>query len=400
MSQFQQLAFEASAVFTPGSPIDAKALFAGRTEQVRQVVDAINLRGHHALIFGERGVGKSSLAYVISDFISVANVVAPRINCDTSDTYSSLWKKAFSQIQLTKQRTPVGFAAQPVQEILVLGDQIERDITPSEVIRQLNSLSSAGLIIIIFDEFDRLPQETSALLADTIKTLSDHSINVTIILVGVADSVNELIAEHASVERALIQIPVPRMPRAELREIILRGTERLTLSIEPTALDRITTLSQGLPYYTHLLGLYASRQAIDRQSTVIGYSDVVDSIKMALDRSQQSIKNAYYEATKSPRPDNLFRQVLLACALAQTDEFGYFTAAAVRDPMSMIMKENYDIPRFAGHLNSFSSDRGPVLQKTGMVRKYRYRFSNPLLQPYIIMSGLRDGLITDDQLGE
>ena len=400
MSQFQQLAFEASAVFTPGSPIDAKALFAGRTEQVRQVVDAINLRGHHALIFGERGVGKSSLAYVISDFISVANVVAPRINCDTSDTYSSLWKKAFSQIQLTKQRTPVGFAAQPVQEILVLGDQIERDITPSEVIRQLNSLSSAGLIIIIFDEFDRLPQETSALLADTIKTLSDHSINVTIILVGVADSVNELIAEHASVERALIQIPVPRMPRAELREIILRGTERLTLSIEPTALDRITALSQGLPYYTHLLGLYASRQAIDRQSTVIGYSDVVDSIKMALDRSQQSIKNAYYEATKSPRPDNLFRQVLLACALAQTDEFGYFTAAAVRGPMSMIMKENYDIPRFAGHLNSFSSDRGPVLQKTGMVRKYRYRFSNPLLQPYIIMSGLRDGLITDDQLGE
>jgi hypothetical protein len=190
------------------------------------------------------------------------------------------------------------------------------------------------------------------------------------------------------------------MPRTELREIVLRGTQRLTLSVDTGALDRITGLSQGLPYYTHLLGLYASRQAIDRQSKVITYSDVLDSIRIALDRSQQSIKNAYYEATKSPRPENLFRQVLLACALAETDEFGYFTAAAVRDPISMIMNDSYDITRFAGHLNSFSSDRGPVLQKTGVERKYRYRFLNPLLQPYVIMIGLRDKLISDTQLGE
>ena len=398
MNDFQQLAFEASVVFTPGSPIDGRALFAGRKDQVRQVVDAINLKGHHALIYGERGVGKTSLANVISEFISGAQVVAPRVNCDTADTYSSLWKKAFSQIHLTKQRPGTGFLRESRQETISLGDHWTGDITPNDVIKQLYGLSQSDLLIIIFDEFDRLPKSASALLADTVKTLSDQAVRVTLILVGVADSVNELIKEHASIERALIQIPLPRMPRAELAEIINTGVTRLNLTIEPAALARITALSQGLPYYTHLLGLYASRQALDRNVSVITENDTREAIKQALEKSQQSIKNAYYEATKSPRPENLFKHVLLACALAATDEFGYFTAASVREPMSMIMGETYDIPRFAGHLNIFSSDRGHILQKTGIERKFRYRFSNPLMQPYIIMSGLNDGLIKDEQL--
>jgi hypothetical protein len=45
----------------------------------------------------------------------------------------------------------------------------------------------------------------------TIKTLSDNasSIKTTLILVGVADSVDELIGEHQSIERAIKQVPMP-----------------------------------------------------------------------------------------------------------------------------------------------------------------------------------------------
>jgi hypothetical protein len=58
-----------------------------------------------------------------------------------------------------------------------------------------------------------------------------------------------------------------------------------------------------------------------------------------------------------------------------------------------------EIPSFAMHLNAFSSaSRGPVLKKDGVLRKFRYRFTNPLLQPYVLMRGIKDGLIAPDML--
>jgi Holliday junction resolvasome RuvABC ATP-dependent DNA helicase subunit len=39
----------------------------------------------------------------------------------------------------------------------------------------------------------------------------------------------------------------------ELAEIVTRGLASVDMTIEQSALRRITALSQGLPHYTHLL---------------------------------------------------------------------------------------------------------------------------------------------------
>lgn len=62
--------------------------------------------------------------------------------------------------------------------------------------------------------------------------------------------------------------------------------------------------------------------------------------------------------------------------------------------MAMIMKKEYDIPSFARHLASFcKSERGSVLKKIGMKRRFRYRFTDPLMQPFVILKGLAGGMI-------
>ncbi len=38
-----------------------------------------------------------------------------------------------------------------------------------------------------------------------------------------------------------------------------------------------------------------------------------------------------------------------------------------------------------------------MLQREGTSRRYFYRFSDPILQPYVVLKGLSSGLITDDQ---
>ena len=106
-----QLSDDASTAFTPASPVSEDALFAGRIGQVRRVVDAINQNGQHAIIYGERGVGKTSLANILSSrLVSKAGVhaIAPRINCDGTDNFNTLWKKALGKIEMVQSTDGMG----------------------------------------------------------------------------------------------------------------------------------------------------------------------------------------------------------------------------------------------------------------------------------------------------
>jgi hypothetical protein len=55
---------------------------------------------------------------------------------------------------------------------------------------------------------------------------------------------------------------------------------------------------------------------------LITESDVDAVMKRVLERSQESIKEEYSKAIHSNRSDNLYKEVLLACALADTDPEG------------------------------------------------------------------------------
>jgi ABC-type uncharacterized transport system fused permease/ATPase subunit len=58
--------FEASQLFSPSAPINEHELFAGRGSEIRKVLEAVTERGKHVVLFGERGVGKTSLSQIFS----------------------------------------------------------------------------------------------------------------------------------------------------------------------------------------------------------------------------------------------------------------------------------------------------------------------------------------------
>jgi uncharacterized protein YejL (UPF0352 family) len=396
-----QIGLVAGKAFSPSKPVRERDVFAGRKAQIRQVVDAINQDGQSVLIYGERGVGKTSLANVIDDFyLSVANarIFAPHINCDADDTFTSIWTKIITQKDL--KRPTVGLSNKISDAVDNILSEAVGNLTPSHIRRVAEAISQTHHFIPIIDEFDRVTDEQAVrLLTDTIKSVSDHTVNTTLVLVAVGDTVDDLIAEHESVERSLIQVPMRRMSPHEAEEILTKSTDVTRISFQDDARKFIVTLSQGLPHYTHLLGLHAVRAAVDDQSWVIKESHVEQALTQAIGASQQSLQRAYHSATSSPRKDNLFAQVLLACALAPVDDLGYFAAADVRNPMSKIMGRQYEIASYSQHLNGFCEEvRGTVLQRIGQARRYRFRFRNPLIQPFVVMNGLSKKIITKDDL--
>ena len=400
---YGNLSFEAGRVFTPGAPLNERDLFAGRSPQIDKLIDAISQTGYHAVLYGERGVGKTSLSNVLVEYLDDMgiDILMPRTNCDAGDNFSSLWKKALKDILITKTKPGVGFTAEEIEETKSIVDMMPEEIAPDDVRRALDALANDHLTVVIFDEFDRLPNRTTTIMmADTIKLLSDHGSDVTILLIGVANSVDGLIESHHSIERALIQVHLPRMSNPEIRQIIIKGLGKLTMDIEDDALDELVALSQGLPYVTHLLALHSTREAL-KSGLTVQIPHIQRGVRQSLAQWQQSVVTTYYKAVKSHQPGNIFREVLAACALAEPDELGYFSAGSIRTPLSVIAGRSYDIPNFARHLNEFAkNERGPILERIGEKRRVRYRFVSPLIRPYVTMRGVADGILNRNIMSE
>lgn len=381
-----------AASFSPSAPIDSR-VYAGREAQIADVINACVQRGQHVVIFGERGAGKTSLANTIGEMLATRFTMPAcgTINCDQTTTFASLWRSIFSELALSRH-APVGRNQGGTDRAQgTLAQLLPDEVTPHAV-RMI--LQDRGKFLIIVDEVDRIrDRSTATLLADTIKSLSDHAVDTTLVLVGVAESVDALMAEHESVQRALIQVHMPRMSQAEIDRIIDNGLAAVGMAIEPGARRRIYRLSQGLPHYAHLLGMHAALAAAAEERSLIGIEDTQRALRKALKQAQQRIADDYERAV-TDAGETLYRWVLLACALAGTDEHGYFTAGDVVAPMSLLMKRDCQPILFARHLNAFCEDRhGPALLRTAIAHGFKYKFRNVAMQPYVIMKGLEAGIV-------
>ena len=61
---------------------------------MRRLIDAANQAGQHAIIYGERGVGKTSLANVLSSYLEPFTseaIASARVNCYGETTYAQKW---------------------------------------------------------------------------------------------------------------------------------------------------------------------------------------------------------------------------------------------------------------------------------------------------------------------
>ena len=373
---------ELTKAFTPASPISGRASFHGRNAYMRRVINAVNQVGQHVVIYGERGVGKTSLANVLAIFLepfTSDNMISIKVNCFRETTYARIWNAFFRSMGLPER------------------DRFE-PFTPADVLTELRN--DPRKLILIVDEFDRIENpDVDAMIADTIKSLSDFAVDTTIVVVGVADDVEDLISEHSSIDRCLVQIHLPRMQADELAQIVEQGMASAEMTISPDAIAEICTISNGLPHFAHALGLADGRAAIDSQKTFVDVAEVDEAVDSLISESQQSILASFDAAVASPRRQNYYFHVLLACALAPTDNVGYFRARDIRDPYAEIMGRRYEIPTFVGHLHRLCEPvRGAILHRFGESHNFRFRFTDPMMQPFVLMHGLKRDLVKLSQV--
>jgi Cdc6-like AAA superfamily ATPase len=386
---WMSLEFDISRLFD-GAPVDEEDLFAGRLPEVTKMVRTVMERSRHVVLFGERGVGKTSLSNIFWKRYgkTLQSFVVARVQGGPHDDFSSLWIRALEELKA------VGIASGRPDYV-----QFETDfdvITPSQIRRELQKINPNALPIIIVDEYDKiLDRDAKTLTANLIKELYDFSITTTLILVGVAENISELVEDHASLDRPLVHVPLKRMSDNELKEIIYTRLKQTPMKFSNDAIWTIVILSRGLPFFTQSLSKHSALHAIDNRRLTVSNDDVDAAMTRFIEDTEVSFRDAYRAATRTNQRSNL-QESLLACALAQCDDEGFFKATDVVDPFSAIMKERKRIAHFEKHLRRFSSaEGGDILIKRGGERQQTFRFKDPMMQPYVIIRGIQKGMVDE-----
>jgi hypothetical protein len=166
------------------------------------------------------------------------------------------------------------------------------------------------------------------------------------------------------------------------------------MSIDADARHNIVNLARGLPEYVHFLGRDAAKGALKEERLQIRNSDVQQAIHNMVQNSDQTSEEAYTTAVLSNKSNNLYKQVLLACALAPADDLGKFIPSDVLPVLTKLLGREIKIANFFPHIEAFcDAERGCILEKKGVPKAYKYRFKEPKMQPYVLMRSVAHKLI-------
>jgi hypothetical protein len=289
-------------------------LLVGRRDELNRIVAGLNTPGGHAVIFGDRGVGKTSLANVVMEYFvkQFGKDSVSLVRCDPASTFLAMFSSILrargvdvdtKETTRTKEeggeaKVSAVFANAGVKSktsVSATKAGAEDTATPTWMMGHL--AGAPGLVVI--DEFD-VVESTPAVyaLATLIKQLSDCGSGFKICVVGVADSVSRLLRGHQSSGRAVVEIKLDRLSNVELRQIILSGEKRTELRFDDSVVDEIVAVSAGYPYFTHLLALKSAEVAVVADRKRITHADLEAAWKDAAVETEASLRSIFDQATQ------------------------------------------------------------------------------------------------------
>lgn len=409
--------------FQPATEVDEPARFAGRRKQVSEMADALHLIGSIPLIYGDRGLGKSSLGAQLQriargdvellDHLDLRHLALEEdarfmtftVTCtDATKDLQGLLQlciNAVERIEFTQNPSMKDTRGRLVDRTTRKGLTLKFFTLETsrryETERQRRSYEDLNLegrlsqvcevltttygqpVMFIVDELDRLTDPRG--LASFLKSVSGPKLKFT--LIGIASNHSELLGDHESVVRQLNPIHLPPMTDAELGEIVAQVEDFLAVQGQPmeiteTARRELVQLAGGFPWFVHVLGRAALLRAIDHQagSVLVVWEDVEAARKgLAENRFAQQFKDQYQNAVR----DSKGREVMLRVAALW---------AATDIPTSELNRIAYslNVTNTSGYKSQLcSADFGsplttPVFQERGLLR-----FKDQMFKTYVRM---------------
>jgi hypothetical protein len=288
------------STFTPGQHVEDPKGFAGRRFDLERALKALCSVGSSIVVFGERGVGKSSFTEMVKLIAAGDTHLLFRhnlhkqfppdkfkfkvisIECDAeADTTAKVLQrlitspygiKSIINARIEKiEATVKDKYSLDLLKVFSIGKENENKITTTEfkedsIFETFTNLvltiskyvlqPSEGLLIAI-DEFDLVSD--SSKMASLIKTLSKN--NIKFLISGIAESYEQLLYGHQSISRQLFygRIQIKPMVASEIKDLfqLVEENNKNNIKFENSFIDEVIKKSNGYPYFVQLFGQLA-----------------------------------------------------------------------------------------------------------------------------------------------
>lgn len=381
-------------LFTPAQPVTQRSRFAGRLDVLANLIEIIEEQRSHVVVYGERGIGKTSLMHILADLARESQYLVIYESCGSDSRFDEIFRSALRQIPLLYLSTlsPMAPEAEAKSNF---ASQIGDAPFNARELSELLARVVGTRIIIILDEYDRTedPQFRRS-VAELIKNLSDRAARVQLVLAGVASNLQELIGYIPSVRRNIVGLPMPRMTGSEVRSLIGVGESGAGIKFEDRVTSMIELLANGSPYLVRLLSHHASMKAVDAGRMTVEIGDIRQALDKAVEEAEMRVDalgprglERFIREEKAP--------FVAAVARAATTPDGWFSEGDIVDNLPNHLKA-FDVKAEFGALVNV----GHVLTVDASLEPPRYRFIDEALPTYLWLRIARDHLKAGRDTGE
>jgi len=392
---------------SPAQPIQTIEHLYGRAKELDLIEKALFAPGRHVFIYGDRGVGKSSLAATAAHQYQSADAGYIDVGCGPDATLPSVIANVAlqaldeSRVKSRKdsQKGGISWRFLSVERST---EEVSRDLHAEvstvldavEVLREVAALHSEKPIVVV-DEFDRIEHpETRHAFADLIKHLGDKKINIKFIFTGVASSLTDLLGAHASAIRQLATIDLPRLSWDGRWDIVLGAAGAFGVDVPRDIYVRIAAVSDGFPYYVHLITEKVLWRAWEdpQPVTTITWEHYRDGLKDAIESINAELRRPY-ELAVTQRSDD-YEEVLWSTADGEyLQRFLYDMYASYEHIIKQCEgREKLPFDRYRARIRALKETRNGAILVNDPSKAGLYRYRETMLRGYVRMQAEATGI--------
>jgi hypothetical protein len=393
-------------VLFPAVPIQSEEFLFGRQNEIDRIRRALMAPGRQVFIYGERGVGKSSLANAAAIQWQSSDRDPLNTSCSSDASFASV---VWSLIRMSGtepantrvDRSGATMKAGPVTLISNADVTTQAGAAPLDVEEAAERLDRAfagysSRTIAVVDEFDLLRDKADRQrFAELLKALGDRNSAAKLIFTGVAATLDELLESHASAHRQLDTVELHRLGFQARVDIVQRALRAFDVAAHDSVVYRIANVSNGFPYYVHLMAehlLWAWYS--DRSSETIEMPHLHEAFARAADAVHADLRRPYDRATRGRD-----QAAHVLWAVADAFDLERSTDAIWRSYSQIVETLEVDpIPRakFSQQLRKLRSEASARVLDDDVPRGL-HRYREAMVRGYVRMAAAKQNIQLEDQ---